>query len=478
MTDRTESILSLFGEISRIPRSSGNRGPIRTWLADWADRHGFPCRVDGYDNLVMEVPASPGFEGHPPVVLQGHSDMVCEKTPESNHDFDTDPLDIYRDGEWLRARDTTLGADNGIALAMALDLAVNGEAVHPPLEILITSDEEIGLDGANALEPGFIKGKILINIDSEDEGVLTVGCAGGMDCLFDLPVSRRRGEGDRHEIVLNGLIGGHSGMEINRGRGSALVMMGRVLSSLVSSGVLLADLESGSGATNAISREARALVVIPPGSPVSLEGELAKWEETFKNELGDADPGIRLSLRKSGREDLLPLAPESARVLTDLILSLPHGVIALSREIEDLVETSANLAALKLEEGVYRFSTSQRSSVMSRLVEVNRRTEAAARLAGCTYINTKNKYPSWQPNWDSPLLALTKGVYRGLYGKDPVVEVIHAGLETGVIGSKYPGMDMISLGPTIRNPHSPDEGLHIPSLRGVYTLISELLKSL
>ncbi|MBN2628497.1 MAG: beta-Ala-His dipeptidase [Spirochaetales bacterium] len=478
MTDPTERILALFEEISRVPRQSGNREPMRRWLTDWADRQGFSWKADGLDNIIIQVPPSKGGEGKPLVVLQGHSDMVCEKTSDSDHDFSKDPLQLYRDGEWLRAKDTTLGADNGIALAIALDLATNGESIHPPLEILITSDEEIGLDGANALEPGFLRGRILINIDSEDEGVLTIGCAGGMDCLFDLPVERESVQGTLYEVTLSGLVGGHSGMEINKGRGSALVLMGRVLAGLHSSGVRIVDLASGSGATNAIAREAVAQIVLPVGLSLSIAEELAKWEIIFRNELGNADPQVALTALAQEEGDHSCLTATSAGILTDLIAAVPHGVLALSREIDDLVETSANLAAVKAIEEGFRFFTSQRSSVMSQLGEINRKTEAAARLARCVNVSTKNKYPAWQPKWDSPLLAQTKEVYHRLYGKDPVVEVIHAGLETGVIGSKYSGMDMISLGPTIRNPHSPDEALLIPTVKEVYNLISELLKSL
>ncbi len=478
MTDRTENVLTVFEQISSVPRKSGNRGPIRDWITAWAEEQGFPCRVDGYDNILISVPASPGYEGKPVVILQGHSDMVCEKTPSSDHDFDADPLDLYREGEWLKARDTTLGADNGIALAIAFDVAVNTELAHPPLEILVTSDEEIGLDGANALEPGFLSGSTLINLDSEEEGYFTVGCAGGNDCFFDLEGEWEQIRGIPCEIILDGLSGGHSGMDINKGKGSALVIMGRVLSSLLGDSVRLANLESGSGATNAIARRAEALLVVGGEKIDFLKRELARWEEILKGELDGADSALKFTL-SSGREgEYSCLSVNSARSFTDLIVTVPHGVMALSREIEGLVETSANLAAVIRKEGAFHFRTSQRSSVMSRLDEVTLRTEAAARQAGCANIVRKNKYPAWQPDWDSPLLRLFSEIYRGLFGKEPVVEVIHAGLETGVIGSKYRGMDMISLGPTILNPHSPDERLLIPSLKDIYSLISAVLKEI
>ncbi|MDC7223600.1 MAG: aminoacyl-histidine dipeptidase [Spirochaetales bacterium] len=473
MTDRTQQILEIFSEISAVPRQSGNRLPIRNWLTRWADKQGFSWKTDHYDNVLIQVPPTAGYEDRAPVILQGHSDMVCEKTPDSDHDFTSDPLELYTEGEWLRARNTTLGADNGIALAMAFDLALNREVEHPPLEILITSDEEIGLDGANALKGDFLTGRRLINIDSEDEGVFTVGCAGGSDCLFDFEGEWQPGQGSFYEIILDGLAGGHSGMEINRGRGSALVMAGRIFSDLAEKEFPLAGLESGSGATNAISRQARILVVMPEEREAGLREILAGWEEVFKGELGQADPNLTIELRPIGKGEQSCLTPASAQRLSDLLLALPHGVAALSREIDDLVETSSNLAAVKQEGRVFHFFTSQRSSVMSRLNEINRRTEAAARLGGCSNIRSKNKYPAWQPDWQSPLLAKSREVYKALFGKEPVVEVIHAGLETGVIGSKYEGMDMISLGPTIEHPHSPEERLNISSLFQVYRFITE-----
>ena len=478
MTDRTEKILEIFYKISAVPRRSGNREPIRNWLTAWADEQGFENMADGYDNVLIRVPASPGYEDHPAVILQGHSDMVCEKIAGSSHDFEADPLELFRDGEWLRARGTTLGADNGIALAIAFDLAVNRDVAHPALEILVTSDEEIGLEGANALGPGFLTGRTLINIDSEDEGVFTVGCAGGNDCFFDFEGQWEKKGGVLCEIVIDGLAGGHSGMDINTGRGSALVMMGRILSSLLDDSVRLARLQSGSGATNAISRRADALLVIPGDKTDLLRGELARWEVLLREELGSADSNLSLKFTLKGEGEAECLTESSALSFADLILTVPHGVMALSREMEGLVETSGNLASVSLEKGIFHFHTSQRSSVMSRLEEVTRRTEAAARQAGCLNLTTKNKYPAWQPDWNSPLLALFKETYAALFKAEAVVEVIHAGLETGVIGSKFDGMDMISLGPTIRNPHSPDERLLISSLGKVYFLLSEILRKL
>jgi dipeptidase D len=478
MKDRTKEILDIFTELSSVPRQSGNRGPIREWIITWAKKQGFEYKVDGYDNVLIKVPPTEGYENRPTLVLQGHSDMVCEKTPESDHDFSSDPLDLYTDEDWLKARNTTLGADNGIALAMAFDLALNRDVKHPPLEILITSDEEIGLDGANALEGDFISGRKLINIDSEDEGVFTVGCAGGMDCLFDFEADRQAVRGSVYELLIDGLTGGHSGVDINKGKGSAVIMAGRLLSDLLGDDLSLFNLESGSGATNAISRQAIVTLVIAEEKEAFLKEALMGWQADFSTELGDSEPHLSLGLKKIGEGERDCLTQESALRFTDLILTIPHGVIALSREIEGLVETSSNLAAIKSIDGGFRFYTSQRSSVMSRLWEINNRTKSAARQAGCQNITGKNKYPAWEPDWESSLLAESKKVYSALFSKEPVVEVIHAGLETGVIGSKYKGMDMISLGPTIENPHSPDERLYIPSIFKTYKLISELMASL
>ena len=474
--NRTENILSLFREISLIPRQSGNRGPITDWIKNWAKEQGFSCQTDDIDNILIKVPASPGREGENPVILQGHSDMVCEKTPSSSHDFSTDPLDLYEEEGWLKARDTTLGADNGIAIAIALDLAQNNSVSHAALEILITSDEEIGLEGANALKEDFLSGKQLINIDSEDEGVLTVGCAGGIDCLFDLTGDWEEKKGPAYTLLIDGLAGGHSGVDISLGRGSAVKLAGRMLSDL-SETVRLVSLNSGSGATNAISRraECRLVGLTSANEEATLNEWVLKWQKIFRTELGEIERGLVVSIESTGSFEGRCLTRESQHRLANLVNAVPHGVMAYSREIEGLVETSTNLAFVLTKEDDFYFGTSQRSSVMSRLREINSRVEAVARLAQCGNLSTINKYPSWQPDWNSPLLKRAKGVYSELFGCSPVVEVIHAGLETGVLGSKYPGMDMISLGPTIRNPHSPDEMLLVSTINKVYQLTCGLL---
>jgi dipeptidase D len=476
MTNRTENVIKIFKEISRIPRQSGNRGPITTWIKKWSERNNFTCLIDPQDNVLIKIPASSGREGENPVILQGHSDMVCEKTPDSNHDFSKDPLNLFMEGEWLKARNTTLGADNGIAMAMAFDLAINGDISRPPLEILITSDEEIGLDGANALATDFLTGKQLINIDSEDEGVLTVGCAGGMDCLFDLPSVWENQSGTVYTLLLDGLAGGHSGVDIDQGRGSAIKLMGRLLSHIPPS-MRIISLNSGSGATNAISRRAECVLLdLDNGKGSELDNLCFEWQKTFLSELGEADPGLTLTCKKRVRETNSCLNLESGKTLIHLINAMPHGVMAYSGEIEGLVETSTNLAAVITNGNIFHFATSQRSSVMSRLIEINARVEALAHLAGGTNLFTKNKYPAWQPDWNSSLLSKTKLAYEELFGSEPLVEVIHAGLETGVIGAKYPGMEMISLGPTIKNPHSPNEMLLVSTIDRVYRLICGILK--
>lgn len=475
MKDRTENVLNIFTELSRVPRQSGNSGAVTDWVTAWATEQGFSFKRDAKNNVVIAVPATAGREGEPVVVLQGHSDMVCEKNPESNHNFSQDPIELIREGEWLSADQTTLGADNGIALALAFDLALNREVSHPPLEILITSDEEIGLVGANGLEPGFIEGKTLINIDSEDEGVLTVGCAGGMDCLFDIKADFEASRGSLFSLVIGGLAGGHSGVDIHLGRGSAVKLAGRMLASLPRN-VSLVSLDAGSKATNAIPRRAEmALLAGERVDSLTLENWAEGWGRTFSAELGGVDPGLTVTLQAKGDGEERVLSGEGLRRLADLICAMPQGPMAWSREMEGLVETSTNLAYVHTEEDRFRFGTSQRSSLMSRLVEINRRVESLARLAGADPIVTRNKYPAWQPVWESPLLSRAKAAYRKLFGKEAVVEVIHAGLETGVIGARYEGMDMVSLGPTIGFPHSPDEKLHVPSLAKVYELLTEIL---
>jgi dipeptidase D len=477
---KTQQILDLFEAISAIPRCSKHEEKICAFLLEWAGKHGLEAKKDKVGNVLIKVPATPGYERSGAVVIQGHMDMVCEKTADSAHDFAKDPIRFVYDGDWLKADHTTLGADNGIALAMAMTLALDEKAVHPPLELLFTVDEETGLTGANALQGDFIEGKILLNVDSEDEGVFTVGCAGGRDTRIGLPLHYEDAPAGfvMARLKAGGMTGGHSGVNINEERANAIRVLVRTLMQIKSEFDLrLADI-SGGTAHNAIPRDAWADIFIPRDSFKAIEKIAADLEEIFKREFKKTDPSLKISvelqLETMGKR---PLTVADSAKICDLIIALPHGVAAMSTEMKGLVETSNNLANVKIASSKMDIVTSQRSSVMSRLHALTLRIEAIARLAGAQAVSGGG-YPSWQPNLQSPLLARCKDVYRKLFGREPHVEAIHAGLECGIIGDKKAGMDMISFGPTLKNPHSPDEKIHVESIGKIWDFMAELLKSL
>ncbi len=476
---KTEQILMAFEEIARIPRCSKHEEKICEFLMNWAASHQLAARKDKVGNIVIRVPASPGYEKAPQVIIQGHLDMVCEKTPDSPHDFSRDPIRFVYDGEWLKADRTTLGADNGIAVAMAMVLALDPDVPHPGLELLFTVDEETGLTGANAIEPDFIDGKILLNVDSEDEGVFTVGCAGGRDTRISLPLAYEAVPAGYTALRLkaSGMAGGHSGVNINEQRANALRVLARALIALRADSDMRIIYLGGGTAHNAIPRDAHADFYAPADQEAQIRERVADLQKMFSAEFRNTDPQLALTIDgfNAVQDDRAMTAIASARV-ADLLLALPHGVAAMSTDMPGLVETSNNLASARVEDGQLRIITSQRSSVMSRLHAITLRVETVARLAGAEAVSGSG-YPAWQPNMASPLLARCREVYRRLFGKDAHVEAIHAGLECGIIGDKKPGMDMISFGPTLKNPHSPDERIHIPAIGKVWDFLAELLKS-
>lgn len=471
----TQKVMDWFGEIAKIPRCSKKEEKIRAWLMDWAKENSFDAKEDAAGNIVIKVPATKGYEKAPILVLQGHCDMVCEKTPDSTHDFDNDPIELVYEGEWLTANKTTLGADNGIAIALAMAMALDENVEHPPLEILITVDEETGLTGANALEPGFIDGKVLLNIDSEDEGVFTVGCAGGIDSDMTIPVSFEPMPAGNEVMTLTvgGLKGGHSGVDIHEQRGNAIKVLVRTINAIANRTKLrIIDIKGGS-AHNAIPRDASAILAVESGE------EARKTVEEFlvviNSELNKIEPNLSIEIKAGGSGDKVFTDDAQNRTMKALY-GLPHGIDSYSYVIEGLVETSNNLATVKIEDGNLRILSSQRSSLVSRLEALTKQINSVAELAGGS-AHSGDGYPPWEANWDSQLLKKCVEVYKKKFGKEPVVEVIHAGLECGIIGSKYEGMDMISLGPTIKNPHSPDEKLKVTDLDKIWDFMAELFKT-
>lgn len=471
---QTETVLERFREISAIPRPSKKEGQIGAWLLEFAEKRSWESQRDSAGNVVIRVPASPGRENEPNVILQGHQDMVCEKTPETEHDFEHQGIVPVVDGEWLRAEGTTLGADNGIAIALALAIAEDSDISHPALELLFTVDEETGLTGASELDPSLLKGRTLINIDSEDEGVLTVGCAGGADVRIKWKHGRdKRPKSTKAWTVrVGGIAGGHSGVQIHEKRANANVLLGRTLARIASEHPVHLVSVSGGSAHNAIPRDASATIWTSAEKLDTVETEM---REAIASDYGDREPAATVEIVPEPEAKKKAFSPKDSLKLIDLLVGLPHGVAMMSPDIEGLVETSSNLAIVKSKKGDVEVRVSVRSSNEANMNAMIERVASVARLGGAK-TEVGSRYPGWEPDMDSPLLAVCREVYEQHFEAKPVVEAIHAGLECGVIGAKFDNMDMISIGPTIRAPHSPDECLYLPSLDRVYVFLSELLK--
>jgi dipeptidase D len=475
LMDSTQKVLNIFEQISAIPRGTKREAELSRWLQDWATRHGFSSQTDAAGNLVIRVPATAGYENAPTIVLQGHMDMVCEKTPDSPHDFTKDPIICIVEGEWLLADRTTLGADNGIAIALSMVLVEDETMEHPPFELLFTVEEEVGIGGASHLQPGFISGKIMLNLDAEEEGTFIVGCAGGRTTRIRLPLNfEALPSGQAYRLAVGGLQGGHSGVDIHKHRANANKLLARAfgrIRRIVS--FRLAGLKGGT-AHNAIAREAEAILVFDPAQSALVEQEVGKFEQVLRSEFSTTEKDITLILAPA--EATRAASEADTDRVVNLLLALPHGVAEMSASVEGFVETSNNLAVIAIEDEALSITTSQRSTVMTRLEEITVHIAAVAQLTGAE-VSTGDGYPAWQPDMQSPILQRSVGIYRDLFGKAPEVKMIHAGLECGTIGAIFGGIDMLSLGATIQNPHSPSERLHIPSVGRVWQLLVAFMKS-
>jgi dipeptidase D len=480
MDPKTERILDLFRRINEIPRCSKNEEKIVLWLRQWAEKKQFAVKVDAAGNMVITVAPSAGYENSPGIVIQGHVDMVCEKSPDSDHNFTTDPIRHIVEDDWLRADRTTLGADNGIAIAMAMALASDDQVAHPQLELLFTVDEETGLNGAKLLEPGFVKGKVLLNVDSETEGEFTVGCAGGRHTHVTrkLAFTALNGDYTFFGLKMQGLHGGHSGIDIHKQRANANKVLARTLERLSTAcQICLISLKGGT-THNAIPRDAAATFACDPSQAATVSKVIRDFQKTLQTEYAAIEPLLAISLFPvdSGSQDNKTLSIQETRKVIDLILSLPHGVMGMSPDFEGLVETSNNLATVEMIDDSLQILTSQRSSVMSRMDEVTTMINATAALAGADS-QSGSEYPPWTPTMKSALLKRCQEVYTKVSGRQPAIQSLHAGLECALIGDKYEGMDMISFGPTMEDPHSPSERLLIPSIAKVWDFMVALLKS-
>lgn len=462
-------VFHYFEEISKIPRGSYHTAAIAAWLAGFAKEHGLPCLVDKNNNVVIRKPATPGYENHPGVVLQGHTDMVAEKTADCKKDMEHEGLDLFRDGDFLRAKGTTLGGDDGVAVAYALAVLEAGDIPHPALEVLFTSDEEVGMLGATALDGGVINGRRMINIDSDDEGVFTVGCAGGVRVNLSLPVTRVPSDAPRYALELTGLTGGHSGAEIHLGRANATLLLAKLLSDAGVSHLLHMN---GGTKDNAIPRTATATVACDEATANRLTALAEKTKETVRA----TDPGMRFSLTPVKSTDPV-LNKESTDAVLSLLLSLPNGIVAMSRELKDTVETSLNLGILNLNETSLDFSYSIRSAKATEKEALFARITGAVCAAGGSF-DSYGDYPAWEYRTESPLRDTMCRIYRDLYQKDPTVLVIHAGLECGLLSEKLPGLDCVSIGPDNFDIHTTEEHLSISSTARVYDYLKAVLAAL
>ena len=473
---KAKKVWEIFEGLSGVPRGSRHEEKACEWVMEWAGKHGLSYRQDGAGNVLIEVKATAGYEEKEAVVLQNHVDMVCEKRPDSGHDFAKDGIKLIEEDGWVHADGTTLGADNGIGVAMALAAAVEEGVEHPKLEILCTVDEETGLTGANGLEEGFITGSRLLNMDSEEDS-FTVGCAGGEQTQIELAAEWEKGGGcGCYELKVSGLRGGHSGVDIHEQRANSLKLLGRCLGAVDEAvGVKIAELSGGS-AHNAIPRDARAVVCLAAGDLAKAKGVLDELRGRFRDEFGKIDGDINVTLEAAESESCAAMSAEAGRRLIDLLAGLPFGVERFSEEFEGVVETSSNVAVIrtKKEDGIVSIAMSQRSLKESCLDMITGMVTAVGRLAGAK-VETIGRYPGWDPNPESKVLAVCKEVYEAMRGKDAIVKVIHAGLECGVIGKKFAGMDMVSFGPDIENAHSPQERVNVESVDKSWAFFVRLL---
>ena len=464
-----------FYSLTQIPRPSGKKEKIGQFLVEFGKSLGLETLQDEIGNVLVRKPATPGMEDRQAVVLQSHMDMVPQKNSNVDHDFEKDPIDAFVDGEWVRANSTTLGADNGIGVAAAMSILQSTDIPHPAVEMFITVEEETGMFGAFGLQPDFLKGDILINMDSEDEGELYVGCAGGLDANITFRYSEVEvPEGDvAYKLSLTGLKGGHSGVDINLQRANANKLMFRFLKTAV------AELEArlccieGGNLRNAIPREAFSVITVPKGNEDDLLNAVAEFEALFTDEFSGVEEGISFKAEPTDRiKGLMPEEIEDD--LINAITACPNGVYRFIPEVPEVVETSNNVAIVKSDGEKVEVKCLIRSSVESRKEELASMIESAFSLAGAK-VEFSGAYPGWKPNLDSPILKKMINVYETNYGKTPKIMIIHAGLECGILGTHYPQMDMISFGPTIRFPHSPDEKVNIETVQKFWDYLQKTL---
>ncbi len=473
---KPESVFYYFSEICKVPRPSKKEEKIISYLENFAAEQKLEIKKDEVGNILIKKPATPGKENLKTVVLQSHVDMVCEKNNDVEHDFLTDPIETIIDGEWLKAKGTTLGADNGIGVATELAILAANDIEHGPIECLFTIDEETGLTGAFALKEGFMSGDILLNLDSEDEGELFIGCAGGIDSVGEfhyreIPVPTGY---FFFRVDVKGLKGGHSGGDIHLGRGNANKILNRFLSQTAKKYDMYICEVNGGNLRNAIPREAYAICAVPHDAKEPVRVDLNIFIADIENEFAVSEPDLKLTLQSETPRKTAIDQDTSSRLLKTLY-AVPHGVYAMSQDIPGLVETSTNLASIKMiDNKKIKIETSQRSSILSARNDMANTVRAAFELGGAR-VSFGEGYPGWKPNPHSEILEIAVASYKRLFGVDAKVKAIHAGLECGLFLDKYPGLDMISFGPTLTGVHSPDERMHIPSVEKFWNHLLDVL---
>ena len=473
-----EPVWRHFYGITQVPRPSKKEEQILKYLKDLLGDMNIEYTEDSAGNMVVKKAASPGYENAPTVLIQGHVDMVCEKNKGTEHDFEKDPIKLIRDGDWITADGTTLGADNGIGVAAGLAVLEAKDLTHGPMEFLFTVDEETGMTGAKELKPGFLNSDIMLNLDSEEDGTLYVGCAGGMDTAGIMHMRREDAPAGFKALEINvgGLKGGHSGLDIHTGRGNAIKMLARTLQIVKNGHGARLNSFIGGSKRNAIPREAEAVVYVPEADVNDIIAHMAKVTEMLLNEISTVEPDLKVTAKEVDADGKV-LDDAQFSALINALYACPHGVIKMSADIPGLVETSTNLATVTMDDGKIIVGTSQRSSVESEKQDCTNMVKAVFELAGLK-VESGDGYPGWKPNMQSKALKATKDAYKELFGDEPEVTAIHAGLECGLINEVFPNLDIISFGPTIEGAHSPDERLNIPATEKFWTLLTKVLENL
>lgn len=479
MTQLTPKVVfDCFAQVNQVPRPSKREEKIHAFLLKFGQDLGLDTQIDAAGNVLIKKPATPGYENRKTVVLQSHQDMVCEKNKDVEFDFDNDPIQTYVDGEWLKAKGTTLGADDGIGVAMQMAILQSTDIEHGPIECLFTADEETGLTGAEGLQPGYITGDLLINLDSEDEGQLFVSCAGGVrtEAIFTIEEEVLPANYFAADIYVKGLTGGHSGDDINKKRANANKLLMRFLNAqMAKTDLRIIDIQAG-GLHNAIPREAHAIVAVPTSYKEQLRVDLNVFAADAKEEFATTEPDIIIDLDSVATPEKA-LEKEAAQRMLKSLVAVHNGVFAMSQDLDNFVETSSNLASIRKNGNQIVVNTSQRSSVGSNLTFMAEVIRATFELGGAV-CNTTEGYPGWKMNPNSEILKVAVDSYKRLFNKEPQVLGIHAGLECGLFSEKYPHLDMVSLGPTLRGVHSPDERLLIPTVQLVWDHVLDMLKNI